>query len=246
MKKITLLVACITLIISCKQKQEIIEKPESSIEKENLPVEITPSLNYVDLVVVLSENSNLTEAQMLLKNNNLTIDKILIDEDYLKAGLVKVPENDKEEWKNKLSALDFIQGIEKNSKNILNTINDKYDNRLITINKTPCFGDCPVYNVVVKKNGLVTFNGIKNVLNKGLVKFQLDNQQLQILNEKFSKIVTNNYKPIYDSRNPDLPSTNISFKGTNIKIRLWKEVPLELIEVHEYIIEHLLDKKYIE
>ena len=44
----------------------------------------------------------------------------------------------------------------------------------------------------------------------------------------------------------DLPSTFITHKDKQVQIRLWKGIPKNLVDVHEYVQGILLDKKFFE
>ncbi|QXP72420.1 hypothetical protein H0I31_01580 [Tenacibaculum sp. AHE15PA] len=121
------------------------------------------------------------------------------------------------------------------------------ENNLVNIRKTPCFGDCAVYNVTIDKKGNVTFNGIEYVLEKGIHTFKLSDKDFKKLNDMFTTNGFNSFKTVYDNTKiSDLPSTFITHNNKQIKIRLWKDIPDELINIHEYIEELLLDKNLIE
>ena len=55
------------------------------------------------------------------------------------------------------------------------------------------------------------------------------------------------YKTAYNNpRIMDLPSTYISHKNKEVQLRVWGEVPTELVQVTEYIEDILLAKKFYE
>ncbi len=123
----------------------------------------------------------------------------------------------------------------------------KEQKTLVNIRKTPCFGDCAVYNVTIDKKGNVTFKGVEYVLEKGIHSFKLSDKEFKKLNDMFKTNSFDSFKTVYDNTNiSDLPSTFITHNNKQIKIRLWKDIPDELINIHEYIEELLLNKNLIE
>ena len=63
----------------------------------------------------------------------------------------------------------------------------KYDasSPVIQLTKNRCMGKCPVYDLMIYQNGLVTYNGIDHVKKKGLHQFSISTQKLEELNKLF-------------------------------------------------------------
>ena len=55
------------------------------------------------------------------------------------------------------------------------------DDTLITLERTVCFGSCPIYKLTVDADGTVTFEGRRNVKVKGFVKDRLPRDDLRNL-----------------------------------------------------------------
>ena len=59
---------------------------------------------------------------------------------------------------------------------------------LITLERTPCFGMCPVYKVTISADGRVVFEGRHDVKKIGTAKSTIPQQQLRELLAAFEKI----------------------------------------------------------
>lgn len=85
------------------------------------------------------------------------------------------------------------------------------DSIFITIERTPCMGVCPWYNATIYENGLVVYDGKRNVTNIGMYITQLTPEQLIALKRKAEAI---NYFKLNDKYNnesvTDLPGTTTS------------------------------------
>ena len=58
----------------------------------------------------------------------------------------------------------------------------------ITLERTACFGTCPVYKVTVKRDGNVTFEGTEFVKETGMHSGKISGQQFQQLAAKIEQI----------------------------------------------------------
>ena len=121
------------------------------------------------------------------------------------------------------------------------------DNSYIKLSKTACSGHCPVYDIVLFKDGTVSFNAIENLAIKGKQEFTISESKMKKIKEMFNKTSFKDYKNNYvDISKMDYPSTFITYNNKQIEIKLWKNVPLELALACEAIEDILLDKKLIE
>ena len=92
----------------------------------------------------------------------------------------------------------------------------------ITLERTACFGTCPMYKVTVNSDGTVTFNGQRFTKTTGVAKGKISREEFRQLVAEFEKI---NYFSLPDSYTPgtpvcpqritDMPSANtsINLKG---------------------------------
>lgn len=222
--------------------------------KDSLETEVTtqknvetPNTKNSKLIVILNNAENLNDVKQLVKNSGLTWSKMAYETDAAKIGIIEVPANKSEFWVQKLLESDEFRLVDVHSEKKLASIISEEKNALIKIKKTACFGDCPIYTVAIDKDGNVVYNGKEYVLVKGIQKFSLTNKQLQNLNDKLNQKSFSSFNSVYDNpRISDLGSTYIVHNGKQVKIRLWKDIPDELIDIHEYITDILLDKKFIE
>lgn len=220
-----------TKTVENQTKKEEIKTPEKNIENE--------------LILVLKNPDNVKDTKALITNSGLSWDKLLFDQKDLKIAQITVPEDKVDFWIERLQQSQVFKSVEKNQVVTLNSIKKEHENKLISIEKTPCFGDCPVYEVSINKDGKVTYNGIKYVDVAGKQEFDLTEKEFKQLKEKLAKKDFSEFKKEYTNpRIADLPSTYITHAGKQIHIRLWKDIPDELVDIHEYIEGLLLSKKY--
>lgn len=244
---------CILLIaISCsapkkEKKSDHKETPKTeTVEKEVILVKEEIKKDN-ELIVVLNNPKAINDAKALITNSGLVWDDLNLDVKGIKSAIVTVPIDKKDFWIQRLLESNTFETVETNNEETLKAIKTKLENRLISIRKTQCFGDCPVYDFYINKNGKAFFNGKKYVAKEGKHEFQLSEKELQELTTKIEKSDFNSFKDVYD--NPkvmDLASSYIFCDGKQIKIRLWQNIPDGLIDIHEYATEFLYTKKYLE
>jgi hypothetical protein len=116
-----------------------------------------------------------------------------------------------------------------------------FDKSVISMEKTACYGKCPVYTIVIYGTGKAEFTGSKNVKMLGKYEKQLSKEEtLKIFNafyaSNFSDFISE-----YDSGVTDVPTTIISFlhKGYNKVIRDKMGAPAEL-KALEKMVEELV------
>ncbi len=243
-----LLLSVFALTMACATPKK--DKKNTTIEEETV-IEIKDKTPEVvinnELILVLNNPEKVEDAKALITNSGLDWNKLIFDQDDLKIALITVPKEKIDFWVKRLGESGTFKSVEKNQILTINNIKKDYENRLISIKKTPCFGDCPVYSLDIDKDGNVIFNGIQYVLKEGKHEFKLTEKQLKKINDMLSEKDFSEFKKAYDdTRITDLPSTFITHNGKQIKIRLWKDIPDELINVHEYIEGILLDQKFLE
>lgn len=107
---------------------------------------------------------------------------------------------------------------------------------LITIERTACFGSCPVYSAQIYTDGLVIYKGKDSVRVKGQKRYRISKGEVKDLVREFDRI---NYFSLKDSYQfdekgmsmTDLPTTitSISLNGRQKKIVDYYGAPKELI-----------------
>jgi hypothetical protein len=116
------------------------------------------------------------------------------------------------------------------------------DSPVIFIEKSACFGECPVYKSEIYLSGRITYQGISNTKLKGSFCAKLDKKSLNNLIDAFNQ---NNYFSLnenYVSQKKDLPSTRTGFnyKGQQKQILDYDNAPSELKHL-EKMLENIVD-----
>jgi len=217
-------------------------QPEPEVVKKE-----APKIEDEKLLVVLKNPDSIDNVKALVKNSGLTWDKMAFENNTTKIGVINVPGDKKDFWLERLKVSGDFKSVQENKKENLSALIKKAKAAFFTFRKSECLGDCPVYDVTIDEKGNVTYKGVKYVTVKGVQKFVLTEEEFTTLKEKLTKNSFSNYKKKYDNANiMDLPSTYISYKDTLVQIRLWKQIPKDLVDVHEYVQGILLDKKFFE
>ena len=244
---------CILLIaMSCSTpKKEKKDNPKEIPQTEVIEKEVIPEKKEIkkdnELIVVLNNPKAIEDAKALITNSGLSWNDLNLDVKGIKSAIVTVPTDKKEFWKQRLLESNTFETVETNNEETLKAIKIKFENRLISIRKTQCFGDCPVYDFYINKDGKAFFNGKKYVVKEGKHEFQLSEKELQLLTSKIETSNFNSFKDVYDNpKITDLASSYIFCEGKQVQIRLWQNIPDGLIDVHEYTTEFLYTKKFLE
>ena len=105
-----------------------------------------------------------------------------------------------------------------------------FENSVITMEKTACFGKCPVYNIIIYGNGKAEYEGKKNVKKLGKYTKQLSPAETTKLFKAFDASNFSDFLSEYDTGVTDVPSTLISFynRGFKKKIKDSMGAPEEL------------------
>lgn len=245
---------CILLIIaiSCntpkkEKKVELKEVPEIETTKEEVIPEKKEIKEDNQLIVILNNPKAINDAKALITNSGLVWNDLNINVKGIKSAIITVPTGKKDFWVQRLLESNTFETVETNNEEVLKAIKIKLENRLISIKKTQCFGDCPVYDFYINKNGKAFFNGKKYVAKQGKHEFQLSEKELKELTSKIEKSNFSSFKDVYDDpKVMDLASSYIFCDGKQVEIRLWQNIPNNLIDIHEYATEFLYTKKYLE
>lgn len=250
MKYLSLLFFAILLSCNVSKQKKATPKKEvvkTELKEKSVKTEKELPIATTDVMVILKNNLTTADAKKLITNSGLQWNPLTLDKINLKAGLVKIPTHKTDFWIERLKQSNEFKYVDLYSEKNINSIIKKENATFLKLSKTPCFGDCPVYTVTIDKKGNVTYNGIEFVLEKGVRKFQLTPNQFNSLKEKLNKKDFSSFNAKYDNpKLTDLPSTHIDYNGKQIEIRIWRNVPDELIAIHEHLEEILLKKKFFE
>jgi len=88
---------------------------------------------------------------------------------------------------------------------------------IISLQRTACFGTCPIYKIEIYTDGSGTYTGTRFVENIGVSKFQLSKSDINQILEFANKIGFSNLKDEYSEPITDLPTTFIQIKDKKIK-----------------------------
>ncbi len=112
------------------------------------------------------------------------------------------------------------------------------EDTLLWYSKTPCFGACPTFSLLVKMNGQVLYHGKQHVEKLGEFTGQWTADQLSALETEMKKIQFYQLSKIYDdSKVTDLPSMYIGYtKGNQLyKIKCRYQYPNELKSLAKWL-----------
>lgn len=107
----------------------------------------------------------------------------------------------------------------------------------LTLEKTTCRGQCPVFSLAIFENGIVQYIGTKNVDKIGKYEKKLSKTEIKNLKEIFDKYDFFSFENEYTGKITDLPTTYISFihNGQTKKIRYYYGAPEKLKELEEIL-----------
>lgn len=232
------------LALNCSTPKKELEKTE---ETKTEVIEIKEEPKVKELIVVLKNAAASEDAKSLITNSGLQWSEVVYDKNSTQIAVIKVPEDKSDFWLERLNKSGEFKTVTNNTKETLTELIKKAETTFLSLRKTQCLGDCPIYDVTIDEDGNGVYKGIKFVTEIGEKKFKLTEEELASLKEKLGKNNFSEYQKSYDDpKIMDLPSTFITYQGEQVKIRLWKGIPKELIDVHEYIEGILLDKKFFQ
>ena len=108
---------------------------------------------------------------------------------------------------------------------------------IISLQRTACFGTCPIYKIEIFSDGSGIYTGTRFVENIGTTKFSLSETQLNLILTQAETIGFTNMKKEYSEPISDLPTTFIQIKDK--KIRDYTGAPKTLKNL-----ENLIDQLY--
>ena len=108
---------------------------------------------------------------------------------------------------------------------------------IISLQRTACFGTCPIYKIEIFSDGSGVYSGTRFVENIGSTKFSLSEKQLNLILTQADTIGFRNMKKEYSEPISDLPTTFIQIKDK--RIRDYTGAPKTLKDL-----ENLIDQMY--
>lgn len=81
----------------------------------------------------------------------------------------------------------------------------------LTLERTACFGNCPVYRIVVHADGVVEFTGMRYVKIQGISSGRLTSAQLHELVEAINRVKYFSLEDVYDREAGDCPTVATDF-----------------------------------
>ena len=122
---------------------------------------------------------------------------------------------------------------------------------VITLERTACFGVCPVYKLSIHGDGTVIYEGIRFVRIKGTIKTTIGEDKIQQLVSEFQRTGYFSLEDSYEERNAtDMPSafTSLTIDGNKKTVRHYHgdlSAPKELTELENKIDEIINSNQWI-
>lgn len=115
----------------------------------------------------------------------------------------------------------------------------KESQKVIEMSKSPCFGNCPEYNITIYETGIATFQGIRNTDRLGLFMKKIGQERVQQIINKCVSANLMQFQDVYKSDVPDLQTvTIVYYEGKEKKTIAGKrERPLKVLEIEELLDE---------
>ncbi len=121
------------------------------------------------------------------------------------------------------------------------------DSLVISFDKTPCFGRCPVYKVKVYQSGFALYEGINFAEKMGMYSVRFTQKQIDDIYKDALAIGYFELDSEYnDPLVTDLPSTisRINYMGKDKRIKARINVPKALKDFHDNLAVTLLEKDW--
>ena len=83
---------------------------------------------------------------------------------------------------------------------------------IISLQRTACFGTCPIYKIEIFSDGSGIYTGTRFVKNIGVTRFSLSKTQINLILTQAEAIGFTNMKEDYSEPSSDLPTTFIQIK----------------------------------
>ena len=106
---------------------------------------------------------------------------------------------------------------------------------LITMKRTPCYGECPQYMISFYESGIVVYNGVRFVQNIGCFKSNINSQQINYIKLLLEEIQFFDLDEEYISEVTDIPSiiTEVFINGNRHRVTDRLQAPKKLKNVYK-------------
>lgn len=110
---------------------------------------------------------------------------------------------------------------------------------LLSYESGACYGKCEVFKFKVNENKTIEYEGIKNVEKTGKYKAKISMNDFNEIKELISKVNLKSINSVYTSNSTDLHLRilNLNRKKLNKKILLYDNIPVELKQVENKVID---------
>jgi hypothetical protein len=128
----------------------------------------------------------------------------------------------------------------------IEVVEKEVDLTLVSLVRKPCSGDCPVFDVTITKDSILTYHGKKYTNIEGYHTLKLTAEQFdditQLLEDaNFSELNARYTK----SGTSDFAESIIRYEGKDVTVRLWKDAPKRLTAIYVFIEDLLYDQKFL-
>lgn len=121
------------------------------------------------------------------------------------------------------------------------------DSLFFSIERTPCFGRCPIYKMEVYDSGYTTYEGKRFVDNVGKFYAKVEQEKLELIKQRAIEIGYFDLKSKYPSQIADFPSvtTSIKIDGRRKEVYNKQNAPMKLNEFQSFADSVFADVKWI-
>jgi hypothetical protein len=115
----------------------------------------------------------------------------------------------------------------------------------LSFSKSQCFGDCPVYDATIYRNGKIEIDGKANVNNIGTNVYQDEDYDISEIFRLADKIKFEELEERYNTHVRDISRTTIKFKDKTIVVGLKngkQPIPSALLDLIEKIEKTIYNK----
>jgi hypothetical protein len=126
-------------------------------------------------------------------------------------------------------------------------ISNGTDTPLITLQRTQCFGDCPIYNVALYEDGTVVYSGIANVNDIGVQVFEADADAIIWIAQKASMFGYFDWQDHYEEyimTDQTTVLTSVRWEDQSKRIARYvgdPNAPIGLVEIEDDISQFVTD-----
>lgn len=130
--------------------------------------------------------------------------------------------------------------------------NDDLETVKITLERTECYGFCPVYTLAISGDGTVIYDGKDHVQTLGEIETTIDKGKIEKLVEKFEAVDYFSFNNEYTERTiTDAPTviTSITLDGKTKTVKHYHgdfNAPEKLTELEDYIDEIVNSSQWID